>query len=159
MFNGKSSGLRMVETIRKRCFEFGLNEGSLNETKEQLIKQFDKLGRISIPINLLSVNRSSLEFLSSNGFLMLQGNKISFAHQSILDCFLAEMMLKQYYENENILNVIGDKEKQTPGRRYQVQMMLQNLVEFDSADFLVAGQKILASENIRYSVKFVFLKY
>ncbi|MEK4527753.1 hypothetical protein CXK86_08105 [Paenibacillus sp. BGI2013] len=144
--------------LEKRCFEFGLNEGSLNETKEQLIKQFDKLGRISIPINLLSVNRSSLEFLSSNGFLMLQGNKISFAHQSILDCFLAEMMLKQYYENENILNVIGDKEKQTPGRRYQVQMMLQNLVEFDSADFLVAGQKILASENIRYSVKFVFFE-
>lgn len=144
--------------LERKCFEFGLSEGDLNGTKEKIISYFDKLGRISIPLNLLSVNRSSLDFLSSNGFLVIQGNRISFAHQSILDCFLAEMMLKQYYETENILEVIGIKEKQTPGRRYQVQMLLQNLVEFDSLDFLNAGQKMLASEQIRYCVKFVFFE-
>jgi hypothetical protein len=144
--------------LERKCFEFGLSEGDLNVTKEKIINHFDKLGRISIPLNLLSVNRSSLDFLSSNGFLVIQGNRISFAHQSILDCFIAEMMLKQYYETENILKVIGNKEKQTPGRRYQVQMLLQNLVEFDSADFLIAGQKMLTSDEIRYCVKFVFFE-
>ncbi|WP_276355744.1 hypothetical protein [Cohnella caldifontis] len=144
--------------LERKCFEFGLSEGDLNETKKKIISYFDKLGRISIPLNLLSINRSSLDFLSSNGFLVIQGNRISFAHQSILDCFIAEMMLKQYYETGNILEVIGDKEKQTPGRRYQVQMLLQNLIEFDSEDFLNAGQKMLASEQIRYSVKFVFFE-
>ncbi|MCU6713173.1 hypothetical protein M6D81_31195 [Paenibacillus sp. J5C_2022] len=144
--------------LERKCFEFGLSEGDLNGTKEKIISYFDKLGRISIPLNLLSVNRSSLDFLSSNGFLVIQGNRISFAHQSILDCFLAEMMLKQYYETENILEVIGIKEKQTPGRRYQIQMLLQNLIEFDSLDFLNAGQKMLTSEQIRYCVKFVFFE-
>ncbi|WP_248929839.1 hypothetical protein [Paenibacillus hamazuiensis] len=144
--------------LERKCFEFGLSEGDLNRTKEIIISYFDKLGRVSIPLNLLSVNRSSLEFLSSNGFLVIQGNRISFAHQSILDCFIAEMMLKQYYETGNILEVIGDKEKQTPGRRYQVQMLLQNLIEFDSVDFLNVGQKMLVSEQIRYCVKFVFFE-
>ncbi len=144
--------------LERKCFEFGLSEGDLNETKKKIISYFDKLGRISIPLHLLSVNNSSLDFLSSNGFLVIQGNRISFAHQSILDCFLAEMMLKQYYETGNILEVIGNREKQTPGRRYQVQMLLQNLIEFDSLDFLYAGQKMLTSEQIRYCVKFVFFE-
>lgn len=68
-------------------------------------------------------------------------------------------MLIKYYEIGDILEVIGNKEKQTPGRRYQVQMLLQNLLELDSDDFLNAGQKMLASDQIRYSVKFVFSKY
>lgn len=144
--------------LERKCFEFGLSEEDLNRAKEKVISYFDKLGRESIPLNLLSVNRSSLDFLSSNGFLVIHGNRISFAHQSILDCFIADLMLKQYYETGNILGVIGDKEKQTPGRRYQVQMLLQNLIEFDSVDFLDVGQKILTSEQIRYSVKFVFFE-
>lgn len=144
--------------LERKCFEFGLNEGDLNGTKEKIISCFDRLGRVSVPLKLLSVNSSSLDFLSSNGFLVIQGNRISFAHQSIIDCFIAEMMLKQYYETGNILEVIGDKEKQTPGRRYQVQMLLQNLIEFDSLEFLNVGQKMLASDQIRFCVKFVFFE-
>ncbi|MEF2966732.1 hypothetical protein V3851_12900 [Paenibacillus sp. M1] len=144
--------------LTRKCFEVGLSEGDLNETKGKIINYFDKLGRICIPLNILSVNGSCLDFLTSNGFLLVQGNKISFAHQSILDCFLADEMLKKYYESEDILEVIGPKERQSPGRRYQVQMLLQNLIEFDSGDFLKAGQKMLASKQIRYSVKFVFFE-
>ncbi|MBT2287600.1 hypothetical protein J7E73_00320 [Paenibacillus albidus] len=144
--------------LTRKCFELGFNETDINGTKEKLISNFDKLGRICIPIKIMSINTSCLDFLSSNGFLVMQGNKISFAHQSILDCFLVEKMLTNYYETEDILDVIGSKDKQTPGRRYQVQMLLQNLIEFDSEDFLEAGQKIIASDQIRYSVKFVFFE-
>ncbi|OXS56941.1 hypothetical protein B1A99_18975 [Cohnella sp. CIP 111063] len=144
--------------LERKCFEYGLHERELNETKGKIITYFYKLGRLSIPLNLLSINRSSLEFLSSNGFLVIQENKISFAHQTILDCFIADLMLKQYYETGNILEVIGDREKQTPGRRYQVQMLLQNLIEIDTEDFLNAGQRVLASDQVRYSVKFVFFE-
>ncbi|NWL88482.1 hypothetical protein DMN77_12970 [Paenibacillus sp. 79R4] len=144
--------------LTTQCFEFGLNEGDVIETKEKIINYFDELGRICIPLKILSVNSSCLGFLSSNGFLVIQNNKVSFAHQSILDCFLAEKMLKKYYENGDIIEVIGHKVRQTPGRRYQVQMLLQNLIEFDSQDFINAGQKMLASGQIRYSVKFVFFE-
>ncbi|GIP59880.1 hypothetical protein [Paenibacillus woosongensis] len=150
--------LEWWKQLASKGFEFGLSERDINETKEKIISHFEKLGRICIPLSLLSVNRSSLDFLSSNGFLMVQDNKISFAHQSILDCFLAEEMLKKYYEIGNIVEVIRDKEKQTPGRRYQVQMLLQNLIEFDSEDFLSVGRELLNSEQIRFSVKFVFFE-
>ncbi|MGG4195790.1 hypothetical protein ABEW50_20310 [Paenibacillus jamilae] len=144
--------------LEKKCFETGLNERDVNEAKEQIIGHFDKLGRICIPMNILNVNRSCLDYLSSNGFLVIQDNKVSFAHQSILDCFLAVKMLKKYYESENFSEVVGDKERQTPGRRYQLQMLLQNLIEYDSLDFINAGQKMLASEQIRFSMKFVFFE-
>lgn len=55
-----------------------------------------------------------------------------------------------------IENIIGDKNKQTPGKRYQVQMFLQNLLEYDSDDFILIGERMLSSENIRYYVKYVF---
>ncbi|MNW40958.1 hypothetical protein D3C74_180840 [compost metagenome] len=144
--------------LTRKCFELGLSETDMNRSKENLINNFDKSGRICVPIKILNVNNSCLEFLSSYGFLVVQDDKVSFAHQSILDCFLVEKMLIKYYEIGDILEVIGNKEKQTPGRRYQVQMLLQNLVEFDSDDFLNAGQKMLASNQIRYSVKFVFFE-
>ena len=44
--------------------------------------------------------------------------------------------MERYFEDENIENIIGEKRKQNPGRRYQVQMFLQNILEYDSADLL-----------------------
>jgi hypothetical protein len=144
--------------LSKKCFEFGLNEADLNETKEKMVAFLENLGRICIPLGILSVNKSCLEFLSSNAFLIIQDNKVSFAHQSILDCFLAEKMLKRYYDGDDIVDIIGSKEKQTPGKRYQVQMFMENLSEFDSQDFINVGQKMFEATEIRYFVKFVFLE-
>lgn len=144
--------------LSEKCFEFGLREADLNETKEKIVTLMEKLSRIFIPLSILNVNKSCLEFLSSNAFLMIQDNKVSFTHQSILDCFFAEKMLKRYYYGEDIVDILGSKEKQTPGKRYQVQMFMQNLSEFDSQDFINAGQKIFEAKQIRYFVKFVFLE-
>jgi len=144
--------------LSEKCFKFGLSEADLNDTKEKMITFLENLGRICIPLSILSVNKSCLEFLSSNAFLVIQDNKVSFAHQSILDCFLAEKMLKRYYDGEDIVDIIGSKEKQTPGKRYQVQMFMQNLSEFDSQDFINAGQKMFEAKQVRYFVKFVFLE-
>ncbi|WP_316571332.1 hypothetical protein [Neobacillus sp. YIM B06451] len=141
-----------------KCFEFGLKEDNLNQTKEKMVTLLEKLSRIFIPLSLLNENKSSLEFLISNAFLVIQDNKVSFAHQSILDCFLAEKMLKRYYEGEEILDIIGTKEKQTPGKRYQVQMFMQNLYEFDSQEFINVGTEMFEANQIRYFVKFVFLE-
>jgi hypothetical protein len=144
--------------LSDKCFEFGLREDNLNQIKEKMVTLLEKLSRIFIPLSLLNENKSSLEFLSSNAFLVIQDNKVSFAHQSILDCFLAEKMLKRYYDGEDIVDIIGTKEKQTPGKRYQVQMFMQNLSEFDSQDFINAGKEMFEVKQIRYFVKFVFLE-
>ena len=101
--------------LSEKCFQFGLNEADLNDTKEKIVTLLERLGRICIPLSILSVNRSCLEFLSSNSFLIIQDNKVSFAHQSILDSFLAEKMLMRFYAGEDIVDIIGCKEIQTPG--------------------------------------------
>ena len=144
--------------LSEKCFEFGLSEADLNDTKEKMVTLLERLGRICIPLSILSVNKSCLEFLSSNAFLVIQDSKVSFAHQSILDCFLAEKMLVRFYAGEDIVDIIGSKEKQTPGKRYQVQMFMQNLSEFDSLDFINAGQKMFEAKQVRYFVKFIFLE-
>lgn len=146
------------DQLSEKCFEYGLSETDLNITKEKMVTSLENLGRICIPLSILSGNKSCLEFLSSNAFLKIQDNKASFAHQSILDSFLADKMLKRYCAGENIVDIIGIKEKQTPGKRYQVQMFMQNLSEFDSQDFINAGQKMFEAKQIRYFVKFVFLE-
>lgn len=148
----------MVETVAAKCFEFGINETSLNETKEKMVAWMEGHGKIYIPSSILNANKSCLDFLSSNAFLLIQDNKVSFAHQSILDCFFAENMLKRYYDGEDIVDIIGKKDKQTPAKRYQTQMFLQILSELDSQDFINAGKKMFESDQVRYFVKFVFLE-
>ncbi|HHU52705.1 MAG TPA: hypothetical protein GXZ43_01305, partial [Clostridiaceae bacterium] len=136
----------------------GHSENNLTKTKENLVNKFDELGRICIPLAVVSSDISELNYLSSNGFLIIQDKKVSFAHQSILDSLLADNMLSQYYSGQNIINIIGTKEKQTPGRRYQLQMFMQNLIEYESMDFLNVGLLLLDDETIRFSYKFVFFE-
>ena len=64
-------------------------------------------------------------------------------------------MIEKYFEKQNIKNIIGEKNKQNPARRYQVQMFLQNILEYDSSDFIITGQKMLTSSDIRYYVKYI----
>lgn len=144
--------------LSAKCFEFGINETSLNETKEKIVTWMEEHGKIYIPSSILNANKSCLDFLSSNAFLLIQDNRVSFAHQSILDCFFAENMLKRYYDGEDIVDIIGKKDKQTPAKRYQTQMFLQILSELDSQDFINAGKKMFESDQVRYFVKFVFLE-
>ncbi|MDT0192887.1 hypothetical protein [Exiguobacterium sp. BG5(2022)] len=141
-----------------KCFEYGLEENNLIQIKDKMVTFLERTSRIFIPLAILNENKSSLEFLSSNAFLIIQNNKVSFAHQSILDCFLAEKMLQRYYDGEDVIDIIGSKEKQTPGKRYQLQMFMQNLYEFESQDFISVGKRIFEAEQVRYFVKFVFLE-
>ncbi|WP_074033995.1 hypothetical protein [Exiguobacterium sp. AT1b] len=141
-----------------KCFEYGLEENNLIQIKDKMVTFLERTSRIFIPLTILNENKSSLEFLSSNAFLIIQNNKVSFAHQSILDCFLAEKMLQRYYDGEDVIDIIGSKEKQTPGKRYQIQMFMQNLYEFESQDFISVGKRIFEAEQVRYFVKFVFLE-
>ncbi|MEW4194308.1 hypothetical protein Q0N41_11400 [Bacillus altitudinis] len=144
--------------LSNKCFEFGLREDNLFQIKDKIVTFLERSSKIFIPLSILNENKSSLEFLSSNSFLIIQGKKVSFAHQSILDSFLAEKMLQRYYDGEDIVDIIGTKDKQTPGKRYQVQMFMQNLFEIDSHDFITVGQKMFEAKQIRYFVKFVFFE-
>lgn len=67
-------------------------------------------------------------------------------------------MLQKYFDEKNITEIVGEKDRQTPGKRYQVQMLMEKLLEFESHDFLDIGQKLFESKEVRYFIKFVFIE-
>lgn len=142
--------------ICKKSITEGLQEKTVIETTSVIVDKLDKIGRLYVPQNILKVGEAGIDYLISSEIIIKQKNKIGFAHQSIFDYFICKRMMERYFEDENVENIIGEKRKQNPARRYQVQMFLQNILEYDSADFIRAGEAILLSDNIRYYVKFVF---
>lgn len=142
--------------ICRKSITEGLQERTVIGTTSVIVDKLDKIGRLYVPQNILNVGEAGVDYLISSEIIVNQKNKIGFAHQSILDYFISKRMMERYFEDENVENIIGEKRKQNPGRRYQVQMFLQNILEYDSADFIRAGEAMLFSDEIRYDVKFVF---
>ena len=147
---------KWFEQICRKSMTAGLQQRIVNETKISIVDVLDRTGRLYIPKQILHVEEAGLDYLISSEIIMVQNNKVGFIHQSILDYFVSQRMMEKYFDGQGIEDIIGDKDKQTPGRRYQVQMFLQNLWEYDSEDFILIGEKMLMSDNIRYYVKYVF---
>ena len=149
------------EQIKKNCMENSIDEVEVEDAKSILISKIDTLGKLYISIKLLralKVTEKSLTYLSSNGFIVKNSNSVLFAHQSISDYFLAQEMLKRYFEGEDIISIIGDKHKQTPQKRYQIQMLLQDIQMEDEEEFIQVGIQMMKSNEIRFYVKYVFFE-
>ncbi|SDP84580.1 hypothetical protein [Clostridium gasigenes] len=149
------------EQIKKNCTDNLVDEVEVEATKEELINKINTLGKLHISVKLLNrlkVTERSLTYLSSNGFIVKSNNTISFAHQSISDYFLAKEMLKRYFEGEDIIKIIGNRDKQTPQKRYQVQMLLQDIQTIDEEEFIKVGIQMMKSNEIRFYVKYVFFE-
>ena len=106
----------------------------------------------------LNVDENALKYLSSNGFLFVEGQDVSFTHQRILDYFLETEMINMYQENKTIEEIVGNIEQQTPSRRYQIQMFLEDLLDYNTKDFINVGKSLLYSDNIRFYIKYVFFE-
>lgn len=144
--------------ICRKSTTAGLQERAINEVIKRIVDFLDKTGRLYIPKQNLNIEEAELDYLISSEIIILQNNKVSFVHQSILDYFISQSMFEKYFNDSNqpIEKIIGEKSKQNPSRRYQVQMFLQNILELDSNDFLLIGEKMLTSNNIRYYVRHIF---
>lgn len=147
---------KWFEQICRKSVTVGLQQKSVCETKEKIVDALDKTGRLYVPKQILHVEEASLDYLVSSEIITIQDNKVGFAHQSILDYFISQKMMEKYFDEQDIRNIIGEKCRQTPARRYQVQMFLQNLLEYDSSDFILIGERMLMSDDIRYYVKYIF---
>ena len=142
--------------ICERSSTVGVEERTVIETLDVIVDKLDRTGRLYMPEKSLKAERRGVNYLVSAEMLYEDGKRIGFVHQSIFDYFISRRMMNQYQEDEPIETIVGEKEKQTPGKRYQIQMFLQNLLEYDSADFLSAGNAMLESDQVRFYVKYVF---
>lgn len=144
------------EQICKKSKSKGFNSGVIQKAILDIVNALEKIGRLYIPKSILDIDLGALDFLYSSEMIVELNGSIGFVHQSILDCFVARNMVRKYFENESLESIIGKREEQTPNRRYQIQMFLQSLLEFDSNDFLKVGIELELSDQIRYYIKYIF---
>lgn len=141
-------------------YEITNNSSSqLIELKDKIINNIDRTGKLMIPIQLLgSYSMLGKEYLLSNGLLLLNGNNLGFVHQSIYDYFSMEKMLTRIFEGDSIINIIGPRIKQTPMKRYHLQMLFENLMDYDMDKFINIGSGLMHNEEVRFYMKYVFLE-
>ncbi len=147
---------KWYEQIKRKSLEGGVSETNIESLIEQITNMMDSMGRLYIPVNILRCEVATLDYLKSSGMLNVADNKVSFIHQSFIDYFISAKMMSDYYAGKDILNIIGDKNKQTPARRYQIQMLMQEIQSYSNEDFLNFGNKLLESNEVRYYVKYIF---
>jgi hypothetical protein len=128
----------------------------IEEVKNILINDLEKSGKLYSQERKFNSVKEGLKYLNSAGMLNIQKDKVSFFHQSIFDHFISELMIEKFEEGLDIVEIIGDKDKQTPNRRYQIQMFLQTLLEENSEEFLDFGEKLLDNDGVRYYIKNLF---
>ena len=123
-----------------------------------MVRICDQRGRIYAFIDEVSTSITILDYLQSKGAVVLSNRKVFYFHQSVLDCFFADEMTKKYYAGQEIYMIIGASSLQTPGRRYQTQMFLQQLLENDDISYIEAAEQILCENRIRFSYKILILE-
>ena len=160
-FDFSSTGKLISEwwqQLCQKCISFNLSDTKLNSIKMEIVNWLENNGKVFFPKKAFNISSRYLDYLVSNSFLICQGEKYSFAHQSVLDYFIAEELLKRYWNEENIQKLIGTKENQTPRKRYQIQMFLEYLLEYNSEEFINAGREMFESKQIRFFFKYVFIE-
>ena len=147
------------EQLRYNFEIMGISSIQLNELKDAIVNNIDRIGKLMIPEHLLSnYSKLATEQLLSNGLLLSNGKSIGFVHQSFYDYFSVEKMLNQVYEGVSVLDIIGPKTKQIPTKRYQLQMLFENLLDYDMDKCIGIGRELLQNEEIRFYMKYVFLE-
>lgn len=142
--------------ICRKAISVGIEESALLAARDEIVTLMDKRGCLYVPKKVLACGQIAIDYLISSEILALRDSKIMFVHQSLLDYFISEKMTQQYFSGENIALIIGEKMSQTPARRYQVQMFMQNLLDVSYEDFLSAGKSLVECETSRYYIKYVF---
>lgn len=137
----------------------GNSSGQLIDLKDKIVKNIDRTGKLMLPEQLLGgFSILGKEYLLSYGLLLSDGNQIGFVHQSFYDYFSMEKMLNQIFEGVSIFTIIGPKIKQTPMKRYHLQMLFENLLAYDMDEFIHVGKELLQNVEVRFYIKYVFLE-
>ncbi len=141
------------QQILQKIDTIGMPFDSVDSFVTEVADTMNKRGVFSLSKrNYISKNKI-IEALVSNGLLTENGERISFTHQSFLDYFLATESIKQIISGETLVELVGDKNEQTPNLRYRLLSILRGLLEDDEVIFLEQSRIFLESENVRYYYK------
>ncbi len=142
------------EDIKNKGNRLNFDMTELEQCKNELVTRFEKSTKTEISKRRISISSEIMDFLISHNFIVNNNDKISFSHQSILDYLFAQKMESEYINGLTVEEIIG--KNQTPVRRFQLQLLMQMLLEENTEEFIDFGEKLIYSNLIRVSFKFVF---
>lgn len=141
------------EQILERCEMSGLLRKDVEETINSIATQMGSSTLFALPRRVFASKSNIIDALISNGVLVENIEKISFVHQSFLDYFLATEAIQTIFAGGHLVDVVGNKDEQTPNLRYRLLSILQGLSEVEDSLFLAECQKFLDSDSVRYYYK------
>ncbi len=141
------------EQILERCEMSGLLHKDVVKTINSIATQMGSSTLFALPRRVFASESNIIDALISNGVLVENIEKISFVHQSFLDYFLATEAIQTILAGGNLVDIVGNKDEQTPNLRYRLLSILQGLSEVDDTLFLAECQKFLDSDSVRYYYK------
>lgn len=143
------------QQIQKKCISFGLQVKDIIDCKERIVGIMEKRSVFSLPYSIFVNQVNEIFFLVSLGLLNNNPNtkSISFTHQSFLDYFITADILEKVYFGDELEDLIGDRNHQTPIIRYRLLTVLQNLLDSDPSLFVKQSIRLLESDNVRFYFK------
>lgn len=139
--------------VQEHCSLAGISREEAQSCKSNIVAKMDENSMLSLPVQLFSDHKRVIEVFISNGLLTQSRTILSFTHQSFLDYFIAAETLMEIYSKQNLPDIIGPSENQTPNLRYRLLIVLQNLLDADRPMFVKQSKIILAANSVRYYFK------
>lgn len=145
--------------LEKRAKQNSIEVTELIALKERIISEMSSTQKLEIiDLKLGTYSREALLFIESEGLININKHKISFVHQSFLDSYMVQQMIIDYYDGSKVEAIVGERDTQTPIKRFRFQLFLTYLLENDINDFLNLINEILNSDSIRFYYKYIYLE-
>lgn len=145
--------------LEKRAKQNSIEVAELIALKERIVSEMSSTQNLEIiDLKLGTYSRESLLFMESEGLININKHKISFVHQSFLDNYMVQQMIIDYHDGSKVEAIIGERDTQTPIKRFRFQLFLTYLLENDINDFLNLINEILNSDSIRFYYKYIYLE-
>ena len=137
--------------IQRASISYNLPVQSVISCKDKLVEVMERRSVFTLPRALFADQAPAMELFISEGLLNfnVSGNSVSFAHQSFLDYFLTFEMLAKLYQGVSLVELMGERNRQTPLIRYRLLTVLQSLIESDVEFFIQESTRLLEAATVR----------
>ena len=142
------------EEILSNCEKAGIDRNNTEKCKNTIVSYMKNRSTLTLSKHLFESEKNIIDKLVSCGILQAQNDIFSFVHQSIFDYFICQNILAQLFSTQNNLpDIIEAYDNQTPHVRYQIQSVLQLLIDIDMQMFINQSILILESSSIHDYIK------
>lgn len=146
---------RWWKQIQQKCALLDLQTQDAIICKDEIVNFMETRAVYSLPKTMFTDHAKEIDAFISCGLLSSNPStkSISFTHQSFLDYFLTADTMKKIYRRNELKNLFGGKNDQTPIIRYRLLTVLQTLLESDPTLFVEQACGLLEYPNMRFYFK------